>query len=94
MTLAVSFLFLFLTTMSCNGDREDALSLHRERCSRNGVRSFEFGADRTRQRETKAEIRESKHCNWRRDRRKTTTNRDEGTHTGGDGENREGVEEA
>lgn len=54
--------------MSCKrGVREDALSLHR---------SLEFGANCARQRQTKAEIRESKHCNWRRDKKGMATDRD------------------
>jgi len=54
MTSAVSFLFLLLITMSCKGIARTLY--HRIESFENGARSFEFGADRTRQRETKAEI--------------------------------------
>lgn len=53
---------------------------------------LEFGADRARQRKTKAGIRESEHCNWRRDRKRMATDRDRGRNT--QREDREGVEEA
>lgn len=44
-------------TMSCREGHEDALSLHRFRRLTNSI------AGRARQRETKADICESKHCN-------------------------------
>lgn len=51
--------------------------------------SLEFGA---RQRKTKAGIRESEHCNWRRDRKRMATDSDRGRNT--QREDRKGVEEA
>lgn len=71
--------FSFSFTLSCKWGREDALSLRRLLQERRP--SLEFGADRARQRETKAGIRESRHCNWRRDRKRMATDRDRGRNT-------------